>query len=1312
MGTVFQFVAAAALLAGLLAAWLVWRARRPVAPRPVCCGEPLPEPVALPSAWRKLARTLDFLRTRREWRYRQPWLLVLGQQGAGKSSLLASLAARYRRLPQGREKRLAIAGCHWQFAGNGCVIDAPGAWMTADAGGQSGKAALEWRRVLDELDVLRPERALDGLLLVVSAATLQAGTLDQRNAMAAGVTQQLRSIAQRFEFALPVYVVITATDAVEGFGAFWRAQPLALRQEMVGWSAPEQTGNGLPRDWADCAFDYVGAQLKALQMHAAVHCEQIAPGDVDPAFLFPRHLQQLRAPFAHWLTAVFQPEPWQAGVFCRGIYFTGAIADAGTAAPAPDGVRDDVAFIDHLLVRKVLAERGLARPTRQGLWSRNAAIGLLQRTAAALLLALLVLQLFSVYAIRRQVSEVVAALSQLQQVEQPVAVAAAPCAGQAVAQQVIERIAAIDADAGRWSIPVSLLDTRLVRKSARQLADGAFRRVVMPALACQLRQRADALLASATTGARAADAATYAQARLAMFTYIGQVEQFERNAARFNRLGGNAPDPAGALPLADFTALAEYAFGAPLPAALKTLPARPGLLPAVLAYSRGNPPLAVPDTLRQRASEHIVQQANVTHRQLDQELQQGGTLLVKLGKFEEPLLAHTRELTRWLNWVGTAWLGSTPERNPIAAMRGELAQRLDPLKRLYGYAPAPLDAASAQFDAATQYPGAMRTLAELQLPVYGPLFTSQPAGQNTARDGSLRLNPALDAELGGLNALLGLGFMQATPSEALACNPNSTGWSTSQLGMAATYAQEYEKFAAAQGLVPLGTAGSASARPLYDRLARHQLELVLNDNVTLAQLAPAPTASPAGVGYTAPAELRMDKRSASFARAVQPLLGLQRTYAELGFGSQLVFAQCTRNFASSSLGQIQSLADQGQLYQPPATPSASAAGRGDTLFFDLGNSAEIKDYLARQSERATVLAQYAAPFVSFLLNADTPGASGTQGLPYWANTIDALSLYAQKDGTSQVALLDSLISKQLPGMNGANCSQVLAAYSSPAMGNDLFSLQRQHLEQQIRLRCNSVRDTQGYEAYRAWAKRFNQDLAGRYPFGPLDSNDAAAPVVKKFFSDYAAGRAELRQKLDGLSDKYWNQARAFLDQLDAAAAFFGTTLVGLDGADPAAIRLAVTFRARPGDSPLSNQIVTWKLRSGNLMATLPSQPSQPSQPASIEWQYGQPLAASFEWASTSRLRPLADAAQPDLRIDGAVAAYHAAGDWALLRLTDSHQADSGPPNLQFSMPVSGAGQPSGGGRAVANLYLGITLTAGKTPASLKIPRPFPRSAPY
>ncbi|OYO27458.1 type VI secretion system protein [Janthinobacterium sp. PC23-8] len=1296
MGTVFQFVAAAALLAGLLAACLVWRARRPVAPQPVCCGEPLPDTPAPPSAWRKLARALDFLRTRREWRYRQPWLLVLGQQGAGKSSLLASLAAHYRRLPQGREKQLAIAGCTWQFAGSGSLIDAPGAWMTADAAGQSGKAAMEWRRVLGELDALRPERALDGLLLVVSAATLQAATLAERDAMAAGVTQQLRSIAQRFEFALPVYVVISQSDAVAGFGAFWRAQPLALRQEMVGWSAPGQSGNGLPRDWANCAFDYVGAQLKALQMQAAVHCEQIAAADLDPAFLFPRHLQQLRAPFTHWLTAVFQPEPWQAGLFCRGIYFTGAVG----GAPAPDGARDDVAFIDHLLVRKALAERGLARPTRQGLWSRNATIGLLQRAAAALLLALLVLQLLSVLAIRRQVSEVVAALSQLQQIEQPLA--AGPCAGQAAALQVIERIAAIDAEAGRWTIPVSLVDTRLVRKSARQLADGALRHVVMPALACQLRQRADALLASATTGAKAADAGSYAQARSAMFAYIDQLEQFERNTVRFNRLGGNAPYPAGALPLSDFTALASYAFGQPLPAALKV---RAGLLPAVLAYSRGNAPLAVPDTLRQSASEHIVRQAQVTHRQLDQELRQGGVLLGKLDKFEEPLLAHTRELTRWLNWVGTAWLGSSLERNPIAAMRGELAQRLDPLKRLYGYAPAPLDAASEQFDAARQYPGAMRTLAEMQLPVYGPLFTEQ--------DSSLRLNPALSAELGGLDALLGLGFMQATPNEALACNPTSTGWSTSQLGMAATYAQEYEKFAATQALAPLTSAGGAAARPLYDRLARHQLELVLNDNVTLAQLAATPGAAQAGVGYTAPAELLIDKRSASFARAVQPLLGLQRTYAELGFASRLVFAQCTRNFASSSLGQIQSLAEQGQLYQPPATPSSGAAGRRDAPFFDLGGAPEVKDYLARQSERATVLAQYAAPFVSFLLNADTPGAPGapgTQGLPYWANTIDALSLYAQKDSSSQVVSLDSLIAKQLPGMSGANCGPVLAAYTSPAAGNDLFSLRRQHLEQQIKLRCKGVREMQGYDAYQAWALRFNQELAGRYPFGPLDSNDGAAPVVRKFFSDYGAGRAELRQKLDGLNDRYWDQARAFLDQLDAAAAFFGATLVGQDGAEPAAIKLGLSFRARPGDSPLSNQIVRWKLRSGMLLAGMPNLPT------SIDWQYGQPLSASFEWASESSLRPLKDGAQPDLRIDGAVATYGASGEWALLRLIDSHRPDKGdgtPYQMQFRMPVSGASQPAGAGRPVADLYINLTLSSGgKTPASLKIPRPFPRSAPH
>ena len=76
-------------------------------------------------------------------------------------------------------------------------------------------------------------------------------------------------------------------------------------------------------------------------------------------------------------------------------------------------------------------------------------------------------------------------------------------------------------------------------------------------------------------------------------------------------------------------------------------------------------------------------------------------------------------------------------------------------------------------------------------------------------------------------------------------------------------------------------------------------------------------------------------------------------------------------------------------------------------------------------------------------------------------------------------------------MTYANCASLLAAYTSPEFGNDLFSDRRRKLERQVQLRCRDQRQAQAESVYDALATRFNRDLAGRYPFGEPGARDAA-----------------------------------------------------------------------------------------------------------------------------------------------------------------------------------------------------------------------------
>ena len=139
MNPVYIAIAAFVAVAGVIIALLLWRARKPaILPAPAakgaCCkDEPLPEPAPKRRSMREritaVFDAIDYLRTRREWRYGMPWMLLLGEHGAGKSSTIGSVAKQNRLsddVSATQKDELAIDGIEWHFFNQGAMIDPQG----------------------------------------------------------------------------------------------------------------------------------------------------------------------------------------------------------------------------------------------------------------------------------------------------------------------------------------------------------------------------------------------------------------------------------------------------------------------------------------------------------------------------------------------------------------------------------------------------------------------------------------------------------------------------------------------------------------------------------------------------------------------------------------------------------------------------------------------------------------------------------------------------------------------------------------------------------------------------------------------------------------------------------------------------------------------------------------------------------------------------------------------------------------------------------------------------------------------------------
>ncbi len=1309
MNTLFAALSLSALALGTLALWLVLRARQ-VPPLRVGLGSPPPAPPA--SAWRNwpqaawsyLRHLIALLTTPTAKRYRQPWLLLLGEQRAGKSSLLASLTWVQEHPEAQAVTRPSLPFTAWHTLPQGLLIDPDG--QLSSAVPHSPQAA-QWHQALDSISALRPQRALDGVLLLVSARSLLKLEPAQRLALAQDAQRQLQTLQNRLRLALPVYVVVSQCDAIDGFGAFWRVFPRHLRTQMQGWSAPSSLAQAGPTEWLNSAFAELDARLKELQVEAAGQSQKIS--EADDFFLYPRHFEQLRHPLRDYLTEVFPESAWEPPFQCRGIYYCGVVQAASTPAPAP---RSDVAFVGELLEHKALKERGLARVVRPTIWSRHPTLRLLQRVGLALALGLTLALGLAAWQLDEKVVTLKQALRHLPAASAPASGSSA-CMLKPGLDEAFNRAALVDPSLSFAALPLSWFDQRGSYQAVQAVAQQVLAASVFPALACALQQRADQLAAAlpqpAPGSESGAKSSAHARGLARLQTQAQAVQALELNLRRFDLLKTQGGEHSGQR-IDQLNQLSLYLYSAPLPTA--ALAERGALALALAAMPFG---IASPSLGRQR--EAMARQLGVQPAQLHSALRAhvaaGPSLLAGLAPKAPVLSDSARDFSAWLAWINREWLPANPLNNPCSSDARVLEQLLRPLVQSYGY-PASLLQDLPLFGDASCYRPALQVLRSTQLSPYGPLTLTQGA--------SLVLNPTLDTELRGFSALLGQNFMQSTKPLAFDCIKSAPGWRTVDLGRAQAFARTYQEFIAVQQLAPLGVPLARS--PLYLRVATDQLERVMNDALLAAQSSAGAPDILVGSGAVSPADQQILAQSNDFSGTVQPLLSTLRLYTQLGFGSSAAkVTQCARDYASAALGRVAALADQSRLYEPDPGPA-----KGPLL--NLGTTPVLRDYLSGQLARAKVLSDYAAPFASLLQATDitiTAPSTPSQLPRYWTNTANFLGNYVQAhDQAGQVGHVESLLLKTAPGLTNANCAPQLAAYPVPDYDNDLFSTRRQALMTRLGDLCSNRQATLGADAYQRLAKRFNSDLAGRYPFASLQADDLALGAAKAFFIDYDQQREALAQQLAGLDRSIWQTQLDFIAKLDQAAVFLRGSLTATPASQP--LRLSVTFRVRPTAavgsdthaSPGSNQLDGWSLSAGSRVINYPS-----LNPTLLDWPFGQALELNLSWADIADWRPSGPSAPNGLTVDGTNVSYSGGGEWALLRMMERFTPRMVPavdplnPSrvlLEFMVPVArSASLPSSAATGQALLYLGLNLSAvdakTQTGTPLTWPGGFPVNAP-
>jgi len=322
--------------------------------------------------------------------YELPWLLLLGHTQAGKSLLVhhSGLTFPLSRNPEPPEPGQP-EGCRWAFATEGILLDAPGRYL--DDGHQA-----EWQAFLRQLKAHRPAGPLEGILVAVELPDLlQAGSRAFAD-RARQLRGRIGDVERRCGMKLPVYLVFTKMDLLQGFQDFFGESSEAERREVWGATLPQDQGSG---------FDPVGAveaefaQLRrGLAARAEARLERRRDGHAWVTF--PAAFHRLGQAVRGFTEHLVGQDPYHARPFIRGFYFTSAIQEAGPAPAtpgplAPFGLQELPAaagpgapcFLEHLFRQVIFPDRFLSGSLGAGRLGRPRIAGMAAGTALLGLLA-------------------------------------------------------------------------------------------------------------------------------------------------------------------------------------------------------------------------------------------------------------------------------------------------------------------------------------------------------------------------------------------------------------------------------------------------------------------------------------------------------------------------------------------------------------------------------------------------------------------------------------------------------------------------------------------------------------------------------------------------------------------------------------------------------------------------------------------------------------------------------------------------------------------------------------------------------------
>jgi type VI secretion system protein ImpL len=262
-----------------------------------------------------------------QYLYQLPWYVIIGAPGSGKTTALVNSGLNFPLADRfGKSALRGVGGtrnCDWWFTDDGVLLDTAGRYTTQES--QRDQDAGEWLRFMQLLKKYRTRQPINGVIITLSVADLFNDDPHARQQQATALRKRLIELYEQLRIRFPVYVMVTKTDLMKGFMAYFADYDKTQREQIFGFTFPWNKEGNLSNDFD--LENYLSQECHLLQnrLNAALADTLLRESNSQQraeAYLFPQQFAVLQPLLAEALSSIFAVSGFETLCSPRGVFFT------------------------------------------------------------------------------------------------------------------------------------------------------------------------------------------------------------------------------------------------------------------------------------------------------------------------------------------------------------------------------------------------------------------------------------------------------------------------------------------------------------------------------------------------------------------------------------------------------------------------------------------------------------------------------------------------------------------------------------------------------------------------------------------------------------------------------------------------------------------------------------------------------------------------------------------------------------------------------------------------------------------------------